>query len=99
MNSINIDLINEMLNEKHYMKEMLSACVSCGMCAESCFYYKNTGERRAIPHTKSVKLWVSYSEKREESAGLNLKQWQICYGDTAQCAASATVPWGLTSPG
>ncbi|HOP64684.1 MAG TPA: 4Fe-4S dicluster domain-containing protein [Spirochaetota bacterium] len=52
MNSIDRDTIREMLRHKSYMREMISACSSCGLCAESCFFYKNTGDARAVPSYK-----------------------------------------------
>jgi len=52
MNGIDRNIIREMLESKSYMREMLGACVSCGMCARSCFFYQNTGSRRAVPSYK-----------------------------------------------
>jgi heterodisulfide reductase subunit C len=52
MNSVDRKVIRDMLRRKRYMREMLNACASCGMCAESCFVYKNTGDRNAVPSYK-----------------------------------------------
>lgn len=52
MNSTDRKKIREMLKQKRYMREMIGACASCGLCAESCFFYKNTGDRRTIPSYK-----------------------------------------------
>lgn len=41
-----------MLDQKSYMREMLGACASCGMCAESCLFFKNTGDRKSVPSYK-----------------------------------------------
>lgn len=86
MNSANADLINEMLNEKHYMKEMLCACVSCGMCAESCFYYKNTGERSAIPSYKVRKTVGRLFRKKGRVSRLELEAMaDLLWGHCAVC--------------
>lgn len=83
MNSVNIDLINGMLYEKRYMREMLSACISCGMCAESCFYFKNTGKRSAIPSYKVRKTVGRLFRKkgrvsRKELEGMADLLWGHC---------------------
>lgn len=52
MKPVDMETIREMLRGREYMREMISACASCGMCAESCFYYKNTGDRRSVPSYK-----------------------------------------------
>jgi L-lactate utilization protein LutB len=52
MNTIDRKKIRVMLRRKRYMREMLNACASCGLCAESCFFYKNTGDRKAVPSYK-----------------------------------------------
>lgn len=49
---IDRDKIKDMLRRKRYMREMLNACASCGLCADSCFVYKNTGDRKAVPSYK-----------------------------------------------
>ena len=52
MNPVDHKIIRLMLNRKSYMREMLSACASCGMCADSCLFYKNTGDRKSVPSYK-----------------------------------------------
>lgn len=52
MNTIDNDEIKIMLDRKRYMREMLGACASCGLCAASCFFYKNTGDRKSVPSYK-----------------------------------------------
>ena len=52
MNSVDSKTIKEMLDHKSYMREMLNACTSCGLCADSCFFYKNTGNRKTVPSYK-----------------------------------------------
>lgn len=52
MNSIDHKTIKLMLDQKRYMREMLGACASCGLCAESCLFYKNTGNRKSVPSYK-----------------------------------------------
>lgn len=49
---VNRDVIKKMLRTKRYMREMLNACASCGLCAESCFVYRNTGDSKAVPSFK-----------------------------------------------
>lgn len=52
MNPSDNETIKEMLRQKAYMREMVASCTSCGLCAESCFVYRNTGLREAIPSYK-----------------------------------------------
>ena len=68
------------------MKEMLSACASCGMCADSCFFYRNTGDRRAVPSYKVRntigKLFRSHGrvsrDELEKMAGLLWGHCALC---------------------
>jgi len=68
---INTLVIKRMLNEKKNMKSFLSMCASCGVCADSCFYYRKTAEKESTPAYKALnslgilfkkKGMVSYSE-------------------------------------
>jgi heterodisulfide reductase subunit C len=52
MNTAGRDVIRDMLRRKSYMREMIKACASCGLCAESCFFYKNTRDSKAVPSYK-----------------------------------------------
>ncbi len=52
MSSVNREIIIEMLRSRSYMREMINACASCGICAESCFVYKNTRDRKSVPSYK-----------------------------------------------
>lgn len=55
MSDVNREIIAEILGSRSYMREMINACASCGICAESCFYYKNTGDRKSVPSYKMRK--------------------------------------------
>lgn len=55
MSDVNREIIAEILGSRSYMREMINACESCGICAESCFYYKNTGDRKSVPSYKMRK--------------------------------------------
>ena len=104
MNSVDHILIRQMLDQKRYMREMLAACASCGMCAASCFYYKNTGDRKSVPSYKVRKTIgklfrsggsVSRNEL-EKMAGLLWGRCALC----RQCYCpmgidlSAMMAWG-----
>jgi Fe-S oxidoreductase len=43
-------------NLSRKIQAMLSSCVNCGQCAESCHYYCSTGDSDVIPVNKSEKL-------------------------------------------
>ena len=43
-------------NLSRKIQAMLSSCVHCGLCAESCHYYCSTGDSTVIPVNKSEKL-------------------------------------------
>lgn len=65
------------------MREMISACASCGMCAESCFFYKNTGDRRSVPsykvrHTLGRLFKTGGRVSRHELEGMALLLWGHC---------------------
>lgn len=83
MNSVDQKVIKDMLREKSYMREMLGACASCGMCAESCFFYKNTGDRRAVPsykvrHTLGRLFRTGGRVKRSELEAMADLLWGHC---------------------
>ncbi len=86
MNHVDREVIKDMLKEKSYMREMLVACASCGMCAESCFFYKETHDRRAVPSYKVRKTIGRLFSKNgrvsrrelESMAGLLWGQCALC---------------------
>lgn len=86
MNRVDHQVIEQLLERKMYMREMLNACTSCGLCAQSCFFYKNSGDRRAVPSFKVRKTIGKLFRKRgrvrfselEEMAGLLWGRCALC---------------------
>jgi heterodisulfide reductase subunit C len=75
--------IKDMLSRKRYMREMLNACTSCGLCAGSCFFYKNTGDRRAVPsykvrHTLGRLFSSGGRVSRDELEAMAVLLWDHC---------------------
>lgn len=53
--SVDVELIRDMLNQKKNTKFFLSVCMSCGMCADSCFLYLNNNKDPSyMPSYKAV---------------------------------------------
>ncbi len=104
MNGVNRPVIRDMLRQKGYMREMLGACASCGMCAESCFFYKNTGDRRAVPSYKIRKtMGRLFSRKGRVSRAELEAMAELLWGHCALCRQcycpmgidlSAIMAWG-----
>jgi Fe-S oxidoreductase len=56
--------INRLLKQKKQMKLHLSVCASCGLCAESCFLYRNHQEPSYTPAYKAINsLGVLFAKK------------------------------------
>ena len=77
----------------------MSSCVHCGVCAEACLFYTETGDARYTPIYKTEplrKLWrqeYTFWGKLAASAGL-VKNWSTtvapCAAAAAWCARSAS---------
>ena len=62
---IDVKKIQQMLTlKKHKMKALLSFCVHCGLCAESCFLYRNHLDPKYVPAYKAINsLGKIYKQK------------------------------------
>ena len=50
--------------KKGKMKFLLSFCVHCGLCAESCFLYRNHQDHKYVPAYKAINsLGIIYKKK------------------------------------
>ena len=86
MNSVDHNKIKEMLDQKRYMREMLGACASCGMCAESCLFYKNTGDIRSVPSYKVRKTIGRLFRARGRITRADLEEMaDLLWGKCALC--------------
>lgn len=77
------DKLKAMLRQKRRMRYFLSFCASCGLCAESCFYYRKHGDPRSTPAYKAVNtLGVMFSRKRtlsrDDLEGMKDLLWGKC---------------------
>ncbi len=53
--SVDVELIQKMLGQKKNIKFFLSVCMSCGMCADSCFLYvNNNNDPSYMPSYKAI---------------------------------------------
>jgi Fe-S oxidoreductase len=80
---LNIDTkkIKSMLDRKGRMKIFLSVCASCGACADSCFYYRNSGDPESTPSYKAL-----------NSLGIMFRKWKkLDYDDLT---AMKKLIWG-----
>ncbi|HPI90228.1 MAG TPA: (Fe-S)-binding protein [Spirochaetota bacterium] len=46
--------LKKILRDRKDIKFLLSYCVSCGLCSETCFYYKNTKDPQSTPSYKML---------------------------------------------
>jgi Fe-S oxidoreductase len=87
----------------------LSSCVNCGLCAEACLFYTETGDPRYTPIYKVEpmrRLWQreqTFAGKIGKALGFgrdlteaDFAEWQeMTYTTAAHCAAVA--PWSARS--
>lgn len=94
------------------MASYFSSCVHCGLCAEACLFYTETGDPKYTPIHKLEPLRRVYEQeytllgRLKKMAGLSkavtdkeLDEWQELVTTAARCAVAARrcVRWVTTS--
>jgi Fe-S oxidoreductase len=103
-------VVNKNLSRK--IKTMLSSCVNCGLCAESCHYYCSTGDSDVIPvnkveklarvlqtHFHPIKSRLPFSKGADQpDEEMIAALYKAAYEDCTLCAKCAlTCPMGINS--
>ena len=90
--------INTLLDEKREIHYSLDQCVSCGICAESCFYYKNNPCTENIPSYKVRNtLGFLYKKKRKIRKDNLEKMRDLLWGHCVLCGR-CYCPMGIDLP-
>jgi len=96
---VNQDLIRQMLEQKKNMEVFLSVCASCGLCAESCFFYMNRdNDPSYMPSYKAIhSLGKLYRKKgrvnRQELEEMKELVWHKCVLCTrCYCPVGISIP-------
>jgi Fe-S oxidoreductase len=61
---IDFNAIRAMLKEKGELLISFSQCMACGLCAESCFIYRNSRDPMAAPSYKAINSYGVFVKKK-----------------------------------
>ncbi len=92
---IDVGMIKEMLNQKKRMKKFLSVCASCGLCAESCFLYRNKQDPKYMPSYKAINsLGKLYKKKGKVDRETLVDMKDLIWGNCVLCGR-CYCPFGI----
>jgi len=87
--------IKEMLSQKKKMKKFLSVCASCGLCAESCFLYRNKKEPEYMPSYKAINSLGKLFKKKGNVTYTMLEEIkELAWGNCVLCGR-CYCPFGI----
>lgn len=96
---VNPDVIRTMLNQKKNMEVFLSVCVSCGMCAESCFFYvNNDGDPTYMPSYKAVHSLGKMYRKKGKVTRAELEEMKELIWEKCVLCTRCYCPVGISIP-
>jgi Fe-S oxidoreductase len=80
------DQIKEMLKKKKSMKLFLAVCARCGICADSCFLYRNNGDPKYMPSYKAINsLGKLFKKKGKVTRDMMEEMGELVYGRCVMC--------------
>ncbi len=100
VNGVDPDEIRKLLDQKKHMEVFLSVCVSCGMCADSCFLYVNRNKDPSyMPSYKAVhSLGKMYRKKGKVTREELEEMKELVYKKCVLCTR-CYCPVGISIPG
>ncbi len=87
--------IKQLLAQKKQLKLFLSICAKCGLCAESCFYYRNHRDPKATPAYKAVHSLGRLFKKRGKVNRHELEQMKSLVFDKCALCRRCYCPFGI----
>ncbi len=92
--------ICKMLDQKKNMELFLSVCVSCGMCAESCFLYvSNDRDPTYMPSYKAVHSLGKMYRKQGKVSRRELEDMKDLIWNKCVLCTRCYCPVGISIPG
>lgn len=92
---IDQDKIKEMLNKKKRMKYFLKICASCGLCADSCFLYRNNKKPEYMPSYKAINtLGRLFKKKGKIDRKMMIEMKPLLYENCVLCGR-CYCPFGI----
>jgi ferredoxin len=83
---VNNAAIKGMLRQKPWMELNLSACASCGICADSCFLYRHRPDPRNMPLYKALySLGVMFKKGDGPTRRMLEEMSDLIYGRCVMC--------------
>lgn len=97
--SVDTEEIRELLDQKKNMEMFLSVCVSCGMCAESCFLYMNNNKDPSyMPSYKAINSLGKLYRKKGKVSREDLEEMKPLIWEKCVLCSRCYCPVGISIP-